>query len=149
MQHVPTSDVTIDGVRYQLRKMTPARAGYIWQRVIMAMFKAQDEVGGSASDADLKVVERRSPEERVKGMCALAFMYMDLADFEFTQSEAMQAVSRWESIGGEAPVPMPVMKDARQWAIADIAADPQLVTRLTLEVVAFNCAGFLPGSSGT
>jgi hypothetical protein len=151
MQHIPTYDVTIGDVKYQLRKMTPARAGYIWQRVMHAMLKAQQESSREPSqdeaEAARKAMEGRTADERVRGMVALALMYVDLADFEFIQTEAMQAVSRWEAPAGAQPVPMPVMRDPRTWAIAEVADDPQLVTRLTVEVVAFNCVGFLSGST--
>ena len=146
-----TTEVTVGGQRWLIRRMTPTTGSYIWQRLMAAMFKAQMEASAAATETtevDSKAVEaaeKATPEQRLRGMCGIAFMNLSFADTEFMQTAAMKVVSRVEELAG-ADTPMPVMDDSGRYAIEDVATDPFLVTRLTVEALVFNLAPFLAES---
>ena len=146
-----TTEVTVQGQRYQVRRMTPTTGSYIWQRLMASMFKAQMEAGAAATEAaevDSKATEaaeKATPEQRLRGMCGIAFMHLSFTDTEFMQTAAMKVISRVETLAGVA-TPMPIMDDTGRYAIEDVASDPFLVTRLTVEALVFSLAPFLAAS---
>ena len=142
-----TTEVTVQGQRYQVRRMTPTTGSYIWQRLMASMFKAQMEAGAVAEEApDVKATEaaaeKPTPEQRLRGICGIAFMHLSFADTEFMQTAAMKVISRVENLAGT-DTPMPVMDDSGRYSIEDVASDPFLVTRLTVEALVFSLAPFL------
>jgi hypothetical protein len=115
-----------------------------------SMFKAQMEAGAGIAESaeDIKAAEaapQATPEQRLRGMCGIAFMHLSFADTEFMQTAAMKVISRVEVLAGVA-TPMPVMDDSGRYAIEDVANDPFLVTRLTVEALVFSLAPFLAES---
>jgi hypothetical protein len=137
--HEKTKMVDVEGGSYQLRKMTPDVGGYIWQKLMQAVFKAgQDSVPREEDESAIAAAKARPAEDRVKGICALAFMGLSIADYRFVQNSSMKVVSRIEN-----DVPMPVMADDGRWAATDIADNPFLVTKLMTETLAFNLSSFL------
>ena len=142
-----TTEVTVQGQQWLLRRMTPTTGSYIWQRLMAAMFKAQLDLGQQATEAaeaeEVKDTEPKpTPEQRLRGMCGIAFMHLSFADTEFMQTAAMKVISRVETLAGVTS-PMPVMDDSGRYAIEDVANDPFLVTRLTVEALVFSLAPFL------
>jgi hypothetical protein len=141
-----TTEVTVQNQRWQIRRMTPTTGSYIWQRLMAAMFKAQMEAGVTAETSATASVEstepKPTPEQRLRGMCGIAFMHLSFADTEFMQVASMKVISRIESLAG-VDTPMPAMDDAGRYAIDDVASDPFLVTRLTVEALVFSLAPFL------
>lgn len=135
--------VTLDEKRYDIRKMTPYKAGYIWQLLMRAAFKASQDAAKSSGVEEPPEQQQAPVEERLRGFCAMAFMYMDFDSFQFMQNECMQVISRWESLAGQPEVPIPIMVEPGKWAAKEVAEDPLLVTRLTIEAIGHNCAGFL------
>ena len=145
-----TTEVTVNGQRWLVRRMTPTTGSYIWQRLMASMFKAQMEAGVVAEDAPdtakaEEAAEQPTPEQRLRGMCGIAFMHLSFADTEFMQTAAMKVISRVETLAGVA-TPMPIMDDSGRYAIEDVASDPFLVTRLTVEALVFSLAPFLAAS---
>ena len=144
-----TTEVTVNGQRYQVRRMTPTTGSYIWQRLMASMFKAQMEAGVVAEETpDVKAaeaVEKATPEQRLRGMCGIAFMHLSFTDTEFMQTASMKVISRIENLAGN-DMPMPIMDDSGRYAIDDVASDPFLVTRLTVEALVFSLAPFLAES---
>ena len=142
-----TTEVTVQGQQWLLRRMTPTTGSYIWQRLMAAMFKAQLDLGQQATEAaeaeEVKDTEPKpTPEQRLRGMCGIAFMHLSFTDTEFMQTAAMKTISRVETMAG-VTAPMPVMDDSGRYAIEDVASDPFLVTRLTVEALVFSLAPFL------
>ena len=142
-----TTEVTVQGQQWLLRRMTPTTGSYIWQRLMAAMFKAQLDLGQQATEAaeaeEVKDTEPKpTPEQRLRGMCGIAFMHLSFTDTEFMQTAAMKTISRVETMAG-VTAPMPVMDSDGRYAIEDVASDPFLVTRLTVEALVFSLAPFL------
>ena len=144
-----TTEVTVQGQQWLIRRMTPTTGSYIWQRLMAAMFKAQLEAGAVAEEVpDVKAAEaapQATPEQRLRGMCGIAFMHLSFADTEFMQTSAMKVISRIENLAGN-DTPMPVMDSDGRYVIEDVASDPFLVTRLTVEALVFSLAPFLAES---
>jgi hypothetical protein len=142
--------VEVSGQRWMIRRMTPVAGSYIWQRLMAAMFKAQaaapqvEEDSAAAAQTE-EAVAKATPEQRLRGMCGVAFTYLTFVDTEFIQAAAMKVTSRIENLAG-VDTPMPVMMNDGRYAIAEIADDPFLVTRLTMEALVFNLASFLEES---
>lgn len=140
--------VELNGSRYELRKLTPEVGTSIWHRMTVALWKAQRKVGADSQEAKELTEEQKvamdavPPEDKLRDMCPLAFMGLDFEDHRFIQSSCMRAVSRYELNAG-AETLMPVMTDNGKWVAEDIADNPFLVTKLTVEVVAYNLASFL------
>ena len=156
-----TTEVTVQGQQWLLRRMTPTTGSYIWQRLMAAMFEAQLKMGQAATDAENaadaakdpetakaekeaaeEAAKKIPPEQRLRGMCGIAFMHLSFSDTEFMQTAAMKVISRVETLAG-VTAPMPVMDDSGRYAIEDVANDPFLVTRLTVEALVFSLAPFL------
>ena len=145
-----TTEVTVQGQQWLIRRMTPTTGSYLWQRLMAAMFKAQLDLGQQATEAaeaeEAKSTDPKpTPEQRLRGMCGIAFMHLSFADTEFMQTAAMKVISRVETLAG-VTAPMPVMDDSGRYAIEDVASDPFLVTRLTVEALVFSLAPFLAES---
>ena len=138
--HDETKSVTIDEANYQLRRMTPAVGSYIWQLLMKAVYKSQE---GQKEDvtqpAPLPDAMKPSNEERLRGMCGVAFMFLGFDDFQFVQRNCMLKLSREEATAGY----LPVMADDGRWANKELEQNPFLVTRLMVEVLAFNLSSFL------
>jgi len=92
-----------------------------------------------------KPEEESSAEEKLRGLCGIAFMHLDFKDYEFIQTNSLKVISRVESVGA-ASTPLPIMTDSGQWAVPEIADDLMLVTRLMVEAIVFNLSSFLAGS---
>ena len=89
--------------------------------------------------------EEKSAEEKLRGLCGIAFMHLDFKDYEFIQTNSLKVISRMEDAGGIS-APIPIMTDSGQWAAPEIADDLMLVTRLMVEALVFNLQSFLAGS---
>ena len=140
-----TTEVTVNGQRWLIRRMTPTTGSYIWQRLMASMFKAQMEAGvaeDTVPEPSKPDEPKLTPEQRLRGMCGIAFMHLSFADTEFMQTAAMKVISRVENLAGM-DTPMPVMDSDGRYAIEDVASDPFLVTRLTVEALVFSLAPFL------
>jgi hypothetical protein len=145
-----TTTVEVEGKRYELRKMRAATGGYIWQRIQAACLRAAEE-----RDPDKRVAVEsaqaladalsRPAEERMRGVCALAYMYLTFADYEFALNATMRATSRYDDAG----MPMPVMSDDGRWAggTDDLEENPALATRVMTESLAFNLHPYLAARS--
>jgi hypothetical protein len=140
-----TSTVTVSDQEYQVRKMTAAVGSYIWQLLMAACFKAQQSMPDTKEQPSTKPEEESSAEEKLRGLCGIAFMHLDFKDYEFIQTNSLKVISRVESVGA-ASTPLPIMTDSGQWAVPEIADDLMLVTRLMVEAIVFNLSSFLAGS---
>jgi hypothetical protein len=145
-----TTIVEIDGQRYELRKMLAATGGYIWQRIQVACLRAAEERDPNRkvqveTAQELADALNRPPEERMRGVCALAYMYLTFADYEFTLTAAMRATSRFNDAG----MPMPIMAYDGRWAggTEDLEENPALATRVMTESLAFNLHPYLAARS--
>ena len=140
-----TTTTQIDGATYQLRKMTPVVGSYIWQRLMAAAFKAARQVGAVGDSAPDEAAQA-APEDRLRGLCAVAFMQLSFEDTGFIQTECMKTISRMEIVG-DTESAIPVMMQNGTWAAPEVADNPFLVTKLATEAIAFNLTSFLPASS--
>jgi hypothetical protein len=141
--HEATIVVPVDGVNYQIRRMTPAVGSYIWQRLMAAVYKASEGSKEEVAEPEDKKAPRPSDADRLRAMCGVAFMYLGFDDFEFVQKNCMRMLSREEPSMGY----IPVVADSGQWAAKDLEANPFAITRLMVEVLVINLASFL--ESGT
>jgi len=137
--HEATIVVPVDGVNYQIRRMTPAVGSYIWQRLMAAVYKASEGRKDEVSAEPVAEVPQPSNADRLRAMCGVAFMYLDFDDFEFVQKNCMRTVSREEPGMGY----IPVVADSGQWAAKDLETNPFTITRLMVEVLVVNLASFL------
>lgn len=145
-QGARTTVVSINEQDYQVRRMTAAVGSYIWQLLMAACFKASQSMpSAAAEEPSTKPAEEKPAEEKLRGLCAIAFMHLDFKDYEFIQTNALKVISSMEDAGGTS-VPIPVMTDSGQWANTEIADDLMLVTRLMVEALVFNLSSFLAGS---
>jgi hypothetical protein len=138
--HEATKIVSVDGVNYQLRRMTPLVGGYIWQRLMAALYKAQE---GRKQEPEPTVEDASKPkpsaEERMRAMCGVAFLFLSFEDFQFVQKHCMQVLMREEPVAGFLPVQM----DDGRWASKEVEANPLLVTKLMVEALVFSLHPFL------
>ena len=150
--HEATVVVPVDGVNYQIRRMTPAVGSYIWQRLMAAVYKAsegqKDEAPVEPAEPAEPAVEAPQPSSaerlrasagRLRATCGVAFMYLGFDDFEFVQKNCMRMLSREEPNMGY----IPVVADSGQWAAKDLEANLFIITRLMVEVLVVNLASFL------
>jgi hypothetical protein len=138
--HESTKLVTVDGANYQIRRMTPAVGGYIWQRMMAAVYKAQEgrkEEPTPEPEVDDK--KKPTPEERMRGMCGVTFMFLSFEDFQFVQKHCMQVLTREEPGAGF----LGLQLDDGRWVAKDVENNPLLVTKLMVEVLVFNLTAFL------
>lgn len=141
---------TVLGTDYQFKKMTPLDAGYLWQKLVAASYRAAQQAarGEAAPEEEAQPASEMPAEDRLRAICGVAFMNMTYDEYAFVQGRCIRSVSRMEQKPGvDGAVPMPVMADSGLWAIQEVADDPLLVTRLMVEAVVVNCAGFLAGSA--
>jgi hypothetical protein len=132
--------VPVDGANYRIARMTPLVGGYIWQRLLSALYKAQDGRKTEDEQAPLLDAPKPSTEERMRGMCGVTFMFLSFEDFQFVQKHCMQMIER------EEPAPagyLRVQLDDGRWAVPEIAANPLLVTKLMVEALVFSLHPFL------
>lgn len=139
MINTRTKDVTIDGTSYEIRRTTPAVGGFIWQQLMRACYKsAADAVQVAHTEPEQPEQPKAPPEERLRAICGVAFMHLSIDDFTFVQNSCMKLLSRRE---GAALIP--VMSSDERWGAPDLAENPFLVTRLTVEVLVHNLQSFL------
>lgn len=144
-----TTTTEVNGVSYQLRRMTPAVGSYIWQRLMAAAFKAAQQAGEAAmqtAESEDPNTPQPSPADRLRSLCAVAYMQLEFKDHEFMQTACMKVISRVETIG-DVESAIPIMQQDGTWAAPDIADNPFLVTKLMTEAIVFNLASFLAESS--
>lgn len=143
-----TKNVPIGASEYQLRRVTPAVGGYLWHRLMWACNKAAQAAhqGGEAAEGAEQASDL-TPEQRLRTICAIGFMQMDLADYEKAQMETLKATSRVDAGG----LPMPLMAGDGRWTpgTEDVQTDPFLVTQIMTESLVFNLAPYLAGNSPT
>jgi hypothetical protein len=134
-----TKIVEIDKQRYHVRLFTPAVGGYIWQKLMAACFRARrvmpDSEPVQPSDAGAEL----TPEEKLRGLCGLAFMYLEIDEYTFVQNSCMKVLSQYDANDA----PMPVMDNTGTWFNKELPARPLLVTKLMVEVLVHNLVGFL------
>jgi hypothetical protein len=144
-----TKIVEVADQRWQIGRLTPLDGSYIWQRLMAASFRAQMEmVGAQQPEGDQAIaaeaaMAKATPEDRLRTLCGVAFMHMTYDDLALAQRKAMAVVARMEQLAGQPEQPMPVQASDGRWAVAELETDPFLVTRLTVEVLAYNLASFL------
>lgn len=144
MSGARTTIVELEGQRYQINKMTPKVGSYLWQKFVAAGFKAQQAFGGKETPADPNdpVTKELSPEEKMRGVCAVSLTQLDFEDYGFVMREAMRVV--WRDAATDVPGQfIPVMSDDGRWSFPDMEVNPMLVTRLMTEALVFNLASFL------
>jgi hypothetical protein len=138
-----TKTVEVDGTKYELRRMTPIMGSYFWQRLMHACYvAAQARAVQQETDTAPEDAPKPLAEDRLRGLCAMAYMHMDMEDFERVQTACMKLISRLELNAG-AETFMPVMTDTGRWVAADLFDKPLTVTKLTTEALVFNLIGFL------
>ena len=98
--HAETKIVPIDGVNYQLRRMTPTVGGYLWQRLMAALYKAKESSAPQTEEKEDETKPKPSTEERLRGMCGVCFVFMSFDDYEFVQKRCMLMVEREEPGAG-------------------------------------------------
>jgi len=159
MSTIKTKEVTAADHRYEIRRMTPVTGGYIWQRLMAACFKAQQQSAASGVAQAEETEEAKaeaakvSAEDKLRSLCGVAFMQLSLEDFSYVQAACMKAISRFETKDGKdgaiAIGFIPIMQDNGVWTSPDVADSPFLITKLMVEAVVFNLASFLSESSAT
>jgi hypothetical protein len=143
--HEKAKQFELNGETYQFRRMTPAVGSYIWQRLMAACYKAGAEsTQSTTTEPEAPETDKLKPsaEERVRGLCGVAFMFFSFTDLEFVQKSAMKVTSKYEP-DEKGRALLPVMSDDGRWTDQALAESPFLVTRLTVEVLCFNLASFL------
>ena len=150
--HDKTKTFELGGVTYQFRRMTPAVGSYIWQRLMAASYKGLEGREKAIEDAVRQEAERvkaqaeppkkELPEERLRELCGMTFMFLSFEDLEFIQKNAMRVTSKYEP-DEKGRALLPVMSDDGRWTDQALADNPMLVTRLTVEALAYNLASFL------
>ena len=136
---VRTTTIEVDGAQYQVRRLLPEVGSYIWQLLMRAVFKAQQDNPQPESVQSSEPAPVIAPDARLRGFCAIAFMHMAFTDYKFMHDAALKVVSQMDGNGN----PIPIMADNGQWAATDIADSPMLVTKLITESLAWNLQGFL------
>jgi hypothetical protein len=146
-----TTTVEVEGRRYDLRKMRAATGGYIWQRLQAACLRAgqeqdQTKLEQAAESQALADALARPSEERMRGVCALAFMYLPYEDYDFIVNAVAKSVSRHDANG----LPMPLMSDDGRWSAGtdDLQDNPCLVTLVMMESLVYNLHPYLAARTG-
>lgn len=138
---VKTKRVEIDGVSYELMRMTPALASYLWQTLMRSILKAQSLFSQQKEAAVSDEPEKESSaEERARGLIALAMMHLSYDDYQMVEKHAMKYVMRVEN-----EVPMPFFTNDGKWdakVYEDLSSQPLTYTKILTEVLVFNVSGF-------
>lgn len=136
--------VAVDGVNYVVRRMTPFVGSAIWQRLSYACIKLSEDRKSQQQPDETELADELMPDQRIRLICGMAFLKFSFADTEEVQRECMKVISRVDSQSG---VPMPVMNTDGRWTPGyGLENDPALVTKLTVEALAYNLVGFLAKS---
>ena len=155
-----TKIIEIDGARYQIRRMLPEVGSYLSMQLLGAAVKGGQIGGPTEGDSTVRTQNPRNgevtpteparmgeseAEELVRGVAFAAFLRgLDFESHRFVQWKALQVCSRLED-HGSGELPMPIITDTGQWAIAEIRDDMPLVMKLETESLAFNCSPFFAG----
>lgn len=146
MDSARTKTVEVEGVRYVIRRMTPADGSYLWHRLLHATMLLQQEqqVDQTEEPSSAPTEEAPPPEDRIRALCGLAFMKLTWEETREVQERSMKVLMR---VSPETQLPLPVMADSGQWACPEMEDSPALVTRMTVEVLVYNLAGFIGAGS--
>lgn len=147
-------NVIIDGRRYRIGKMPVMLGCHIRLRMMGAlmadkmMADAAERAAQNQPDSEETAVQM-SDEDKARQLCVLALMRgVDYQELLFIQKNALKVVSRVEE-GPTGDLPMPVMHDGGQIAIAEISNNGALIERLMVESLVFNLAPFFSGGNVT
>jgi hypothetical protein len=136
-----TQRVKVNEEEYEILRMTPAMASYLWQVLMRSVLRASQSVKQpeTASEAATEAQEQ-TPEEKMRALATLAMMHMSYEDYQFLEKNCLKQVMRVEE-GGL----MPLMSVDGQWdkrIYEDLSRKPLVFTQLILEVLAVNLSGF-------
>jgi hypothetical protein len=135
-------EVTINGQRYQLRKLLPDAGSYIYMKMMGALLSAAAESNTPPKDPDLDET-KPSEDDKARMLCSLAFMRgMTYEDMKFAQRQCMQTTSRVEPSPSGSDIVIPIMNDSGRWAIPEVAEDIALVNAITTESLVFSLSSF-------
>jgi hypothetical protein len=133
--------VPIDGHSYRLGRLTAAVGGYIWQRLLAAIYKARETAKPEQEPTKEDEAKPKPPvEDRMRTICGMTFMFLSFEDYQFVQRHCMAVVARKE------PDPagyLDIQLTDGRWAVPEIESNPFLVTKLMTEVLVWNLAPFL------
>ena len=89
-QGARTTVVIVNDQNYQVRRMTAAVGSYIWQLLMAACFKARQSMPDDvAEESSVKTEEEKSAEEKLRGLCGIAFMHLDFKDYNADRQEIL------------------------------------------------------------
>lgn len=146
--HEKTKEVPIDGQRYQLSKLDAFDGAMIHWRMMGALLKqaAENAANGSAQEEPPEAVKKGTDEDQAKMLCTTAFMLgLSYEDAQFAQKKALQAVCRIENVSGSDHF-IAILTPTGRFVPEEIGNDPALVSRLTIESLAFSLAPFFSKS---
>jgi hypothetical protein len=140
----------VSGADYRFDKMTPAVAGYLWQKMKAGLFRvAQQAAAGRPRAAAEEAPGPVDHEQRMRGICEIALTQTTPEEYEFVQLQTLRSVSRMEEKPGVGALPMPLMTDDGRWAAQDVGDDPALVQRIMMEALVVNLTPFLAEGGST
>lgn len=149
-----TDIVTVQGQRYQLRKLQADVGSFIYMKMMGALLTggATQEVA-EQTEEDKEQQKNTPPRIKARMLCSLAFMRgLSYEHMQFAQKQAMMVVSRLED-GPSGDLPMPLMTDSGKWVPSQrygaIEEEGGLVQKLVLESLAFSLESFFSESSVT
>ena len=133
-----TKIVTIDGQRYQIRKLRPNVGSYILTRILAAGISA-----GTLEMGD-------KPNKSLLMAVFVAFLKgLDFEGFSFIQNNCLAVVGKLTDMGNGSEAPMPIVADSGIYAYPEIAENLSLVMSLTVQSLLFNLSDFFEGGGLT
>lgn len=147
-----TKIVEIGGKQYQLRKMLPAAASFIYFKMMGSLFDKPSEVEEADAERAKQATDKMSAEDKARALCISTFMRgLEYQYVMFAQQQSMMSTSRVIFTGGSEAI-IPVMRDDGRWVPVapgevDLQEEPATVQQITVESLVFNLAGFFSDGS--
>lgn len=141
-----TTVTTIEGQRYQFKKMLPHVATHIYMHMLGAVLEGRKNEVPQEETSEPK---KMSAEDRVRALVSLAFMKCSLDDIEDFQRQAATVTTRLEvAPNSGADMPMPIWSNGRWVDSTEVQLNdnPALVHRIVMEALVFSLSPFFAQS---
>lgn len=149
MEQERTKDVTIDGKKYQLSKMTAMVASRIHNWLVTASIKFQAEqqnITTPAAEEEALHEEERKKDPQKAAAATVAMLWLlsssTLSEEACTkiQNYALRSCSLYPDDG--VGMPSPIMLADGRWAVKALETDATAVNQLVIESLQFNISPF-------
>ena len=126
---VKTKDVTLQGKKYQVGKMSAQTACWIAMQILTKMLPA---------GMDSQVAGNGMPSGRTQ---------LTEAEFNNIQNHCLRVCSMMQKLGDAPEAPQPLIRADGAWQFPDLDDDPLTIMGLTIHALIFNVSPFFDGDA--